>query len=345
GWHALTCQFSSATCTISIDGDLLTHRHELGGMAQVLKCVEFAAEATSSPVWIDDFCLFEAATTSQPPRLQSTTDEVILQTGDELFGSIREIDLDGIRLDSEQREARIPWSQLSRVCLADAEFEPRAVSGWICRINLQPLWTAPDWRLADTLHCAIVSCDVDHVDVEHSILDRLSIPLEQIRQIKPAYFGVELELEGRDIHLGDEVKSRFRTPVPCGTQWKRRFQLDSASTGRVRLRVRARNLEPSGPETRPTPLLNRLRSGELTTELHLNQKRIAILNEHLSGHGTEQVPQEILLNLSAESLRKGENLLEIQLKPSRDEVPEYDDWELFRLTLELESNPVLGPTP
>lgn len=336
GWHTLMFQFSAESITVMIDGNLLASRQLVAGMAMPLQHVELRAAATSSPLWIDDFLLLEAAATQHLPILQYAQDEVSLVSGDDLFGTIAEMRSDTVRLASGQREMRIPWPQISQVRLADQDGAMNSISGWICRVDLQPLWIAPDWRTSDTLHAAVTSCDADRITLQHSILGSIIVPLDLVRQIKPAFYGWELQFVGRTIHLGDEVKSQFRVPVPKGTEWSRTFRLDPMPTGRTRLRLRTNNLEPSGPATRASALLNRLQAGEFVTEVHLNGKRISILNEHVSGHGTAELPQEIVLEIPQNSLRQGANSLGLVLKPSYDAVPEYDDFELLWMSLEIE---------
>jgi hypothetical protein len=344
GWHTLTCQFSATELAIMIDGNLLINRQFSAKSAAILQAVEFVSADKGSPVWIDDVALLEAVTETKSDCLQRAADDVLMQDGDQLFGVLRDIGLSGVRLGSSKRETLIPWMRVSRVCIAEGPIETRPISGWICGVELQPMWTAPDRRQSDRLHGAILSCDHEQITLQHSILGIISLPLEQIRQIRPAYYGFELQFEGRAVHLGDEVKSKFRNPNPSGTHWKRTFRLEALPEGEQRIRVTANQLEPRHPASRPTPLKVRLLSGEFVSEVVLNQKHVAILNDHASGHGLQEMPQEILLRLPKGLLRQGENQLEINLIPSRDAVPEYDDWELLGLALEI-SLPASGQRP
>jgi hypothetical protein len=335
GWHTLKCQLTSETVALMIDGDLLGTCQFSKSSFKALQSVEFTAGDKASPVWIDDFVLLEAASRDHAARLQYAQDEVLLTWGDQLFGLIQDIRLRKVILASGQRETQLSWPEISKIELAEGESERRPVSGLICRIELQPLWTSPDWHQADVLHGALVAYDGRQLTLDHSILGTLTLPVTDIRQLKPSFYGTQWDFAGRGVHLGDEVKSQFRTPIPRGKNWKRSFQLDTVPTAASRLHVTCLNLEPSGMATRPSALLKRLQMGEFLSEIRLNEKRLAVLNEHVSGHGTPEMPQEIVLKLSAGDLRQGENTLDILLQPSRDEVPEYDDWELLGLSLEI----------
>lgn len=76
--------------------------------------------------------------------------------------------------------------------------------------------------------------------------------------------------------------------------------------------------------------------GHLTSELWVNDRRVAILNQEVSSRGTADQPRRLRIRLPDNSLIVGKNRLAIHLQPSVGEPIEYDDWELHDLRLEVE---------
>jgi len=342
GWHTLTFEFSPQRQILTIDGDLLashefSNRDATNRDASVLDSVELVAQSNSSAVWIDDFIVLEAAPVMPVRQFQNETDEILFQSGDSLFGTLCDVNAKGCQIKLASNKTFVEWHEASQVVWKFATVPTQPVSGWNCRVELQPLWTMSDWRQADFLHGVLRSCDVTQVRIAHPILGEVSIPAEQVRQIKPLFRGFSWTMAGRPIHFGDEIESRFQSPSPIGTRWGHKFQLNSIPAGQTRIRLIAFDLEPAHPKTKHSALLDRLRTGEYITELRVNDAKPFLLNESVTGHGTPALPQTIELNLPQGHLRRGDNRLEINLKPSRDNIPEYDDWELIRLSLEIES--------
>ena len=234
-----------------------------------------------------------------------------------------------------------PWRDIDRLQLAARPaIRPavaRPVAGWIIRLELQPWTTLPESHAADALHGALVAVHSDACVVDHALCGSLTIPWPHIRRLRPEYHGQLLTLEGRPQHLGNEVKSAFQAIVPQGIRMTRTFDLVQVPVGTAFVAICAADLEPAGKGTREHPWLKRLRAGELTSELWINERRTSVLNQAVTGRGTTRQPQRLRIKLPADALQPGGNHLEIRLQPSRSEPVEYDDWELHELLLEIET--------
>jgi hypothetical protein len=200
------------------------------------------------------------------------------------------------------------------------------------------MWFDPGWPRADHLSGTLIAIGPTTATLQHCQLGKVVLSLQDLRQIQPLFQGIHLQLEGRPIHLGDEVDPTFQMPVPHGTKANRSFHLDEVPAGRQILKLTCRDLEPASLESLRTQRWTRLRNGEFVSEIRMNQTQPVILNHLVTGLGTELLPQSISVELPAGSLKSGHNELELVLKPSHDQSPEFDDWELLDLAIRIETD-------
>lgn len=337
GWHKIGVSWQPDEMQVSLDGFPLATGRIKGDSATALAGVALTSSLKSGAVWIDDFALVASAPDSHVPLMQNDSDQLDLVSGDQLFGKLRGLDARLVRFTAGSVDSQVSWSEIQELQLTSRPHAPQPVAGYIVQIDMQPWTHAPTLKDADFLRGALLSVRKESCNVDHPICGRLTIPWKEIRRLQPAYRGQEWVLDGRVRHVGNEVKSAFATPVPEGTQLKWSFDLSTVPSGTSYVALTTSDLEPGAPGTLPHKWLKQLRAGHLTSELWLNDRRIAVLNHEVTGRGTADQPQRLRIRLPDHSLIAGKNQMSIRLQPSTGDTIEYDDWELRELRLEVEA--------
>lgn len=336
GWHVVRVRWRSDEIQVVLDGFPLAEADFKTTTALQLAGIELTSSLKSGAVWIDDFALDEPVTESPGALVQIDSDQLDLVSGDQLFGNLRGLDGQHVQFAAGAVDSQIHWGEIRHLHLAARPAPARSVSGYMVRIHLQPWSHAPTLRDADSIRGALLSVDQKSCQLEHPIGGRFSIPWTDIRRLQIQYRGQEWVLDGRGRHLGNEVKSAFTMPVPEGTRLNWSLDLDTVPTGAAYVALTTSDLEPGATGTLPHRWLDQLRMGHLTSELWVNDRRVAILNQEVSSRGTADQPRRLRIRLPDNSLIVGKNRLAIHLQPSVGEPIEYDDWELHDLRLEVE---------
>jgi len=338
GWHTLMVAFQPGLIRLSLDDFPLAEGKLPAACPRLVSLNLTAANATRN-VRIDDFSITQQVA---PPRLDvldRDRDQVDLVSGDQLFGKLIGLDRHGMTLQSGTQAAHLKWSELFRLHCAIRPTEARSVIGRQVQIELQPWNNISQELISDLLSGAIIAIDSKACTVDHPLCGQLTIPWQQIRLLRPTFFGRRWTLEGRPFHLGDEVKSALQTRIPDGKLISRQFEIEHIPDGTASISLTAVDLEPAGEGTLDHPWLKRLQSGELTSELWVNKTRISVLNTEVTGRGTASQPQRLRIKVPPAALLPGQNRVEIRLKPSRGAGAEYDDWELRDWRFEIETQP------
>ncbi len=339
GWHTLAVAIQPGLVRLALDDFPLAAGQWPAPTLLKLSAVKFAITGSNSAVWIDDFAITQAVPDSPIESVDRKRDQVDLATGDQLFGQLVALRSSFMELQANARNTAVPWPDLSCLHLGVRPIETRAVTGRMLQVELQPWSNTSSELVPDSLSGALVAIGPQSCTLEHPLCGRLTIPWKQIRRLRPAYYGMQWVLEGRPYHVGDEVKLALRTRIPDGTGLTREFNLQDIPKGAAYISLTAVDLEPAGKGTLDHPWLKRLQAGELTTELSVNSRRIAVLNTEVTGRGTARQPQRLRIKVPMKALQPGKNRLEIRLTPSRGAPLEYDDWEMQDWHFEIETPP------
>jgi hypothetical protein len=287
-------------------------------------------------LWIDDFKIQKTDAAPRPRREQRSRDELVLQTGDELFGALEGLTAKSIAVAGAFGSTRTPWAEVVGLRFRREPIAARPVTGWIARIELQ---AAPgalpgdcDWLVG-----ALQSADEKTIALEHAWLGRLEFDPSAIRRLEPLFLGTRLEIEPAVSHLGDEIREEFRCPVPDGPRLERTFRLAASPAGPAFIRLETDNLEPAGPKTPAwSEFLTDLRAGHLLTEVFVNEQRVDDLNRHLDSRLPASRPGWLRIAVPAKLLKAGENRIRLEQRPARNDPRNFDDCELSNITLEIE---------
>lgn len=339
GWHTVVMEVQSGLLRLTLDNYPLADCEVTQFEQRKLSGLTVTTSGAAAAVWIDDFAVTSSVRASQFDVLDRSRDQVDLASGDQLFGKLVAMNGRSITLQAGAQQTDLKWSDLSCLHFATGPSVARGVSGRIVRIELQPWNNTTPVPASDTLSGALIAIDQDSCTLDHPLCGQLKIPWNNVWRIRPAFYGRQWSLEGRSFHLGDEVKSALEKKIPDGTLLDRTIDIEEIPDGTAYISLTAIDLEPAGPGTLDHPWLKRLQAGEMTTELWLNDRRIAVLNSEVTGRGTASRPQRLRIKLPIDAIQLGKNRLEIRLKPSRREPVEYDDWELKDWRFELETKP------
>jgi hypothetical protein len=253
-----------------------------------------------------------------------------------VFGEVVGVDQTQIVAKGVFGEIRIPWSGTRGIQHRYRGPIAAPVAGWLSRIELQ--------RLSEDLHespdiviAAVQSADEQELRAAHPWLGTLVLPWRSIRRIEPIFLGTYRLLDPAMHHLGNEVHSEFRIPVPEGNRLESIASFERTPAGNVYLSAEVDQMEASGSETPPgSPSLAELRAGFLQTEVFVNGTLVGNLNSRLRYRSSPHGPQRIRLSVPNGLLKTGPNTIRIQQRPARDDASDYDDCEIGRIALEIE---------
>ncbi|MES2790454.1 MAG: hypothetical protein V4719_12660 [Planctomycetota bacterium] len=339
GWHTLTVALHPGKIRLLLDEYLLADGQFPDTATHKLSALKLAATQPAGSIWIDDFALTRSVAESPLGILDRAQDQVDLTSGDQLFGQFVALSPAAILLKANSRQAELKWPEIWGLQVAARPFVTRAVTGRIVSLEMQPWNHTSNKPSPDRLTGALTAMDTASCTLEHPLCGQMIIPWKEIQKIHPAGYGSFWGLEGRPYHFGDDVKSAYQKKTPDGTRLLHTFEVDAHPQGTAYVSLSTVDLEPAGRGTLNHPWLKRLQAGELTSELWLNDRRIAVLNTEVTGRGTASQPQRLRLKLPADAISPGKNRIEIRLNPSLGEPVQYDDWELQDWRVELDTPP------
>ncbi len=339
GWHDLRIRFDGLSTMVLIDDAVLAAGPEMKG---VLKSMRITPQtpAADARLRIDDVRITQFVADNQEHPPARGQDMLLMATGDEIYGTIEEVDAAHVQMRGKFGRVSIAWGELRGiVCRQSAPVFP-PVSGVMAKIEVRDLSTArnspPEFLIA-----ALESATPEAITCTHPLLGQLNWPWARIQEIEPRFAGDYRLLFPGIRHLGDEVREQFRRPRPDGQLLSVSFSLEELPETAVFITLRVAQLEAAGPQTPPgSPFLEDLRAGQLTTTLSINGHSLGTLNERINFRVDVDKPDRLRIPVPVEVLRVGDNTLEIRQRPgktSTSAIADFDDCEISRISLEIES--------
>jgi hypothetical protein len=235
---------------------------------------------------------------------------------------------------------QLAWSQLRGVRFAAGHGDSAPViRGVIARIDLAPrlgcVTTADEKLIA-----AIQSASQQQIVLAHPWLGELILPNDRVQRIVPRYLGSYCLVDPVAHHLGNDLHDDFESALPEGVSLERVVEFSAIPKGRAYVSFELAEIEPMGGEAPHDAGSERLRRqlsmGRLVTIVSVNGKELPWLNRFVSARARASNPVSVRVPVPLDALRIGKNALRIELVPSGDEPPEYDDLQFSRLALEFE---------
>jgi hypothetical protein len=349
GWHRFTLLFDPRRVVALVDDRVVGAGAGLGAPALIrfrnaavassgkeqAGDAKDANEGMTATGWIDDLHIFEHAPSLAPPSNTQPNDLLWLATGDELFGELPTIDAREVILAGKAGRRKFPWSMLNGIVFAASDVPAgRPVDGWIATIELASILGA-EAGPNDRLVAALQQVTDSELVAAHPYLGTIRIPLREIERIVPQYSGSLRLIDPAHHHLGNEIREDFVAKLAEGSRLQRSFALDALPKQGIFVSLMATDLEPaSSPEER---FRQQLAAGPLRTELFVNGRRVTDLNQLISWRSKPENPQRLRIALPLGLLKKGNNVLRIEQRPARDDRQEFDDCEISRLAIEIDS--------
>lgn len=355
GWRTVEVSCRTGRLLAAVDGQLLASGAAPAGEMTRIEFARIPEDATSPPenpddrmiadgntFYIDDVSVQRYVAARRPKRPDSRRQDVAyLASGDELYGELVQFNSRQLTLESYAGPVTVPWNDMFGVAFRRREISGGIVTGWLSIVELR---SPADSEMPDRIIAAVQSADENVLTVSHPFLGELAIPWASVRAVEPQYFGRQQVISPSVRHLGDEIRTRFRNPLPEGTEFHGRFSLESIPPGSTFLAVDVDELEPSGTSTAPgSPFLDELRAGHLATEAEINGQPLGSLNERISFRSSGR-PQRIRLPVPPGVLQVGENTFSFKQHPSRSAPARYDDCEIARIALESEPLRTISPS-
>ena len=268
------------------------------------------------------------------PRQQIRQDVVVLQRGDELFGSLESFGADGGQLRGAFGPMHIDRDAVSGIQLRAEQATPFADHGLYVRAWLAVLSQDSEMEQCEVL-AGVVTADIKGgLLLKHADLGIVPLPRDRLQRIEVLHDGWRMLIDPRYHHLGNEVRPIFDVARPEGTELAVRFPADKIPPGELWLSAYVVELEQVGPGAK---YADALAAGHLRTNVVLNGKTVDYLNRHVSA--TTSRPQRIRLRIPRDALLPDQNRLVIQQISQRDKPSEYDDCGIYDLALEVEAAP------
>jgi hypothetical protein len=338
GWHDLRVRFDALDTMILIDDAVLAAGPAMKGVLKSMRVFP-QKESASAELRIDDVRITRYVANQHSGRPSRTQDVLLLTTGDEIYGTIAEVDATQVRMQGQFGVVSVPWSELRGLLCRETNpiFPP--VSGAAARIQIRDPSVARN-APPELLTAAIEAATPAGITLSHPLLGRQTWPWERISQIEPMFEGQYRLLFPGLRHLGDELRPRFRRPQHDGQLLEVTFPLEELPTTPVFVGLFIAQLEPAGPKTPPNrPFFAELRAGHLGTYLSINGHPLGALNERINFRSDVDKPDRLRIPVPLEALQVGANKIEIRQRPSSNDATDFDDCEVSHIALEIEVPP------
>ncbi|WP_166827091.1 hypothetical protein [Thalassoroseus pseudoceratinae] len=287
-----------------------------------LAAIEMELDANAS-VGFDDLLLQSRWPTdtdqSDSPVSDNAQASITQFDGSRLYGEILHVGKRSIRWKFGEQHVVTPWTDVRAVGWNGRSVEQEhksyaeaKVTGKWGRVRFRPWQLAPATAPVDELEVAIRANKKGVYSVAHPILGQFSCPTQQVATVEPLFDGTR------------QVLLNHRIPfVGPRTRWAEKFRIARVEPAAKQfVRLTTSGLEPSGPNTfLGSRYLRELRNGSMTTQLWVNDQRVAVLNEFLSRHHSET---EIRVPIPHGMVQSGENSWEIRQIPRSPNGADFD---------------------
>jgi hypothetical protein len=218
-----------------------------------------------------------------------TADAIRSPEGDETYGSLTAAGPAGATLEVKGKGLTLGWPDVAGFTFRRAVVTEQPTRGEHVRVLIH---TADGQR--DVLDGAVKALDDKALVLVHPILGELSVPRDRLEEVRFAFHGRRVPIDGAPHHLGTKPAFGFSTPKPEGMQLLRTINVDKPAPGFIV--VEAAWLGRMG-----TPAEVRV-NGEVVGELN----RLA---DRADGAVREY-------RLPVERWRTGDNEVEVRLRPA-----------------------------
>lgn len=345
GWHRLSVRFAPGRTDLSVDGDELAHGDGPGGpLVEIRLATETLPRAEAAPdlaVLLDDVRLVRFTEPSGRMEIDPTQDEARLITGDQLFGDLVSGDRERFLFEIDGSPVSLNWSEVAGVFLKRT-IQPSAL--------LSGLWVRLEWRIAggddpserDQVEGVLKKASASTLSIDVPYVGVVEVPRDQVVRLDVLGRSRKLILDPSPHHLGNRVADDLSPPQPEGPVLNIPFKLASLPNAEAALCLDV--VQVIG-ESGNLDFSDRVKKGELRTNVLLNGRRFDDLNRHINTRN--DVPARIRLPIPAGLLKAGENVLRFEQTGAKDDPRMLDNLGVLGTALEFPESPGKdgGPRP
>jgi hypothetical protein len=285
--HRMTAEFGRDRFHVFLDELVLwsqsTGPGELHGVSFISDGE--GSEATS----VDDVLIARAERPTEPrPWADLTADAMRSPEGDETFGSL----VAGFTLETKGRKIKLAWPNVTEFTFRRGPIHESATTGEHVRLRIR---SADGIR--DILDGAVKSFDAKSLVLSHAVLGELTIPRDRVEEIRLRFFGRRASVDSSPHHLGTRPAFGFAVPKPEGLRFSKTVRVDPVPASGFVI-VDAASIGARGT----------------IAEVLLNGESLGDLNR--LADRAEPVVREYRLSVPAGVWRRGDNELEVRLRPT-----------------------------
>ena len=341
GWHSFIALIDRERVRLIVDDALVA-----SGVtpAVSIKSIRFGPVDPGSQniLWIDELQILKLCPTDDQDRSFSPTinrDMLTTETGDELYGRIIGLTGSSVTLETVGQLHSIPlnrvtalnWNQSSTAIKQASAIN----SGVVAAIEMQSFVDRPECQ-PEKWTVTITRVDAHHLIAQHSMVGELKLKWSDVRRVEPMFAGQTQLVDARRFHLGNSIRTDFHRHLPDGTEISGDFDLQTIPSGTPYFSLDVAELEAAGSDAPPaSPFLAQLRTGNLVTEVFVNDQNIGHLNQQIRFKARAEAPDRIRLKVPRELLKPGQNSFRLRQQPLEHNGHEFDDGEVGNIRFEF----------
>jgi len=288
GAHRLTAEFAGDHLHLLLDELVLWSQSSGPGELKAIRLVADGAGSESATV--DDVAISRFDLAADPrPWADLTADAVRSADGDETFGALTGVQSTGFTLDVKGRKFSLAWPDVAEFTFRRGAVPERPTTGEHVRVRVRSAEV-----LRDILDGAVKSFDDKALVLAHAFLGDLTIPRDRLDEVRLLFHGRRLPVDATPHHLGTRPAFGFAVPKPEGLYLTKAAKVDPVPTAGFVV-IDAAHVSSSG-----TPV-----------QLSTNGEQVGVLNRLAD----RAEPVVRAYRLSAANWRRGENEIEVRLRP------------------------------
>ncbi len=346
GWHRLSIRFGPEQTEIAVDGDDLAHGKGPGGPLSEIRLathVNAKAEVLEGlAAFFDDLRLVRFADEVTGLEVDPTQDEIRLGGGDQLFGAIREANGEHVSFRVDNQDLNLPWSEVSGLTFRRQVKPGRPIQGLIVHVE----WRAApgnDSRDLDQAEGVLTSLTDTTATLSTAYASTpLTIARDRLRKLRVLSRGQRLVFDASPHHLGNEIVTSpvpLDPPQPEGKTFDLSFDLPAIPSRPAFLTL---DVVQVVGESDGLPFSDKVKNGELRTNVQMNGKPLGYLNQHISSKN--ETPERIRLPIPAGLLQVGSNRLHLEQLGEAKDPESLDDLGILEIGVEF-SEEDRAPSP
>ena len=346
GWHRLAVRFGPET-ELAVDANVLAHGRGPGGPLVEIRLAHRAVEsgpdqhpppATEMAIGFDDLRLVRLAEPVGGLEIAPRIDDVRLIDGDQIFGQFRSADADSVRLEIDDHEIALAWSEVASIQFRRDPAQGRLIDGLLVRVEWRP---GPDPRDRDAAEGALLALTDATLTLATPYAGDLTIPRDRLQRLKVVGRGTRLVVDPHAHHLGDDITvipPLLDPPYPEGGTLERSFTLETVPDAtRSPASVVFDVVQVVGAETGDPNYSPLVRKGELRTNIQVNGQAVDYLNRHITTRN--ETPERVRLNLPPGLLHPGTNTIRVEQVGLKDDPNEFDEIGILSIAIEFAPPP------